>query len=175
MRKLIFLFFLLIVLPACSHVGQFTKPVAQLALDWDETAEMAQALSEKLAVERRELAQLMDRLPAAGLSSAFTGENYLEEVDQLRARLVGHKSAFDELAGEIDGFLSRWDEKMERVDQLEAGLSAGELPRDVMQQVQDLHEFRQQGAEKIAAWSKEMDVTMEQWSKTEAAYRRIIQ
>jgi methyl-accepting chemotaxis protein len=175
MKKSIFLFLLLIVLQACSHVGRLTKPVEELAEAWNETAELARALSEELAVEGRELTQLMDRLPSNRLSSAFIGENYLEEADQLKARLMGHKSAFEELAGEIEVFLDEWSGKATQVDQLETGLTAGELPRDVLRQVRDLSEFRRQGADKIAAWTKEMNDIMEQSRKTEAAYREVLQ
>lgn len=174
MKKSIFLFSLLIVLQACSHIGRLTKPVEELATAWDETAELARALSEKRAVEGRELMQLMDRLPPSKLSSVSVGENYLEEVDQLKARLMGHQSAFEELTVEIDGFLDRWEEKAAAVDQLERQLAAGELPRDVMQQVQELQGFRQQGADKMAVWTKDLEAVAEQWRKTEADYRSVI-
>ena len=175
MKKSIFLFSLLIFLQACSHVGRLTEPVADLALAWEEATEAARALSEKRTVEERGLIQLADRLPPSKVSSVSVGENYLEEADQLKARLMGHKSAFEELALNVDGFLDRWEEKTAQVDQLARGRLAGELPRDVLQQVRDLHEFRQQGAEKMTAWTKEIDAIMEQWRKTEAAYRQVIQ
>lgn len=160
---------------ACTHVGHFTKQVEDLILAWDETAQAARELSEHVAAKERELPQLMAGLPPDKQRGASIGENYLEEVDQLKSRLMGHKSAFDELAGEIDGFLERWEGKTVQVDRLGANLSAGELPRDVLQQIKDLSEFRKEGAQKMTDWTKEVDAIMEQWQKTETAYRKVIQ
>ena len=175
MRNLMILFLLSILLSACSHVGHFTQPVEDLGMAWEATAETARTLSGEVAARERELDQLMDRLPINKMSSTYIGENYLEEADQLKARLMGHKSAFDELAGKIEGFLEQWDEKSARMDQLQTDLSAGELPRDVMPQIQDLSAFRQQAADNMAAWTKDMNDVVEQFQKTETAYRSLLQ
>jgi len=166
MKNLFFLFLITFALSSCSQFSQFSEPLENLFSSWEETTETVNALTEKATVEQTNLTQLMDRVPQKTTSVFKFGENYLEQSDQLTSKFMGHKSTFDELVENIQQFSEEWQEKGKLVTVLEQQLSDGQLPGNVLTQIDELNIFMGEGNKKTTKWQSELNEVIEQCQKT---------
>lgn len=170
MRNVIFLLLLATITFSCSYVGQFTEPIEELVSAWEETTQTVNNLTAKVAAEQTNLTQLMESIPPTGQLTTIR-ENYLDERDQLRAKLAGYKSSFDNLTNDVLEFGRLWEEKGVLVNQLAQNLTEGKLPVDILNQTEELKTFLMEGNVKITGWEKETDEIIVQSKKAAEAFR----